>query len=68
MTTPISEMVRRRLISLDVILKAPTDYRFLHQQGLVGKQVAPPVDRRRFEAELPNDIWRMAPCMDRCSW
>ncbi|CAO0820760.1 hypothetical protein DFAR_1870002 [Desulfarculales bacterium] len=38
--------------------KAPTVYRFLHQQGLVGEQVAPSVDRRRFEAELPNDIWQ----------
>ncbi|CAO0822753.1 hypothetical protein DFAR_3290001 [Desulfarculales bacterium] len=51
-------MMRRRLTSLDVILKAPTDYRFLNQQGLMGKQVAPPVDRRRFEAKLPNDIWQ----------
>ncbi|CAO0823477.1 hypothetical protein DFAR_3710035 [Desulfarculales bacterium] len=24
----------------------------------MGKQVAPPVDRRRFEVELPNDIWQ----------
>ncbi|CAO0824197.1 hypothetical protein DFAR_490009 [Desulfarculales bacterium] len=24
----------------------------------MGKQVAPPVDRRRFEAELLNDIWQ----------
>ncbi|CAO0824255.1 hypothetical protein DFAR_550001 [Desulfarculales bacterium] len=38
--------------------KALTVYRFLHQQGLMGKQVAPPVDRRRFEVELPNDIWQ----------
>ncbi|CAO0823802.1 hypothetical protein DFAR_3920010 [Desulfarculales bacterium] len=52
----ISKMMRRRLTLLDVILKAPTVYRFLHQQGLLGKQVAPPVDRRRFEDELPNDI------------
>ncbi|CAO0823092.1 hypothetical protein DFAR_3460071 [Desulfarculales bacterium] len=25
------------MTSLDVILKAPTIYRFLHQQGLMGK-------------------------------
>ncbi|CAO0822563.1 hypothetical protein DFAR_3170022 [Desulfarculales bacterium] len=62
-TTLISEMVCRRLTSLDVILKAPTDYRFLRQQRLLGKLVAPPIDRRRFEAELPNDIWRMTPYM-----
>ncbi|CAO0819661.1 hypothetical protein DFAR_1050020 [Desulfarculales bacterium] len=58
-TTLISEMMRRRLTSLDVIIKAPTDYRFLHQQELMGKQVRPtPVDRRRCEAKLPNDIWQ----------
>ncbi|CAO0820447.1 hypothetical protein DFAR_1590002 [Desulfarculales bacterium] len=57
-TTIISEMMRRRLILLDIILKAPTVYRFLHQQRLMGKRVAPPVDRRRFEAKLPNDIWQ----------
>lgn len=57
-STLINEMRRRRLTSPDVALKAPTVYRFLHQQGLMGKQAAPPVDRRRFEAELPNDIWQ----------
>ncbi|CAO0819786.1 transposase [Desulfarculales bacterium] len=46
------------MTSLDVILKMPTVYRVLHQQELMSKQVAPPVDRRRFEAELPNDIWQ----------
>ncbi|CAO0820207.1 transposase [Desulfarculales bacterium] len=56
-----SEMMRRRLTSLDVVLKASTVYRFLHQQGLMGKQVAPPVDRKRFEAERPNDIWHSDP-------
>ncbi|CAO0821932.1 hypothetical protein DFAR_2730040 [Desulfarculales bacterium] len=56
--TIISEMMHRRLTSLDVILKSPTVDRFLHQQELMGKQVTPPVDRRCFEAELPNDIWQ----------
>ncbi|CAO0821962.1 hypothetical protein DFAR_2740027 [Desulfarculales bacterium] len=32
--TLISGMMRRRLTSLDVILKAPTVYRLLHQPGL----------------------------------
>ncbi|CAO0823875.1 hypothetical protein DFAR_3980009 [Desulfarculales bacterium] len=49
-------MMRRRLTLLDVTLKAPSVCRFLHQQGLLGKQVASPVDRRRFEVELSNDI------------
>ncbi|CAO0822241.1 hypothetical protein DFAR_2910015 [Desulfarculales bacterium] len=56
MTILISEMMRQRLTTFDVFLKAPTVYRFLHQQELKDKQVAPPVDRRRFEVELPNDI------------
>ncbi|CAO0822220.1 hypothetical protein DFAR_2890001 [Desulfarculales bacterium] len=51
-------MMRRRLTSPDVILKAPIVYRFLHQQGLMGKQGYSPIDRRRFEVELPNDIWQ----------
>ncbi|CAO0822038.1 hypothetical protein DFAR_270008 [Desulfarculales bacterium] len=68
MTTLISERMRRRLTSLDVILKAPTVYRCLHQQELMGKQVIPPVDRRHFEAELPTTFGRMTPCMGRCSW
>ncbi|CAO0824252.1 hypothetical protein DFAR_540004 [Desulfarculales bacterium] len=30
----------------------------------MGKQVASSVDRRRFEAELPNDIWqKVTPCI-----
>ncbi|CAO0824591.1 hypothetical protein DFAR_710054 [Desulfarculales bacterium] len=56
--TLISEMMRRRLTSFDLILKALTVYRFLHQQGLMGEQIAPPSDRRRLEAELSNDIWQ----------
>ncbi|CAO0822921.1 hypothetical protein DFAR_3380004 [Desulfarculales bacterium] len=56
------------MTSFDVILKAPTVYNFPHQQGLMGKQVTPPVDRRRLEAELPKDIGRVTPCMGRCSW
>ncbi|CAO0822812.1 hypothetical protein DFAR_320014 [Desulfarculales bacterium] len=67
-TTLTSEMMHRRLTSLDVILKAPTVYRFLHQQDLMGKQVAPPTDRRRCEAELPTTFGRVTPCMGRCSW
>ncbi|CAO0821047.1 hypothetical protein DFAR_2090025 [Desulfarculales bacterium] len=67
--TLISEMMRRRLTSFDLILKALTVYRFLHQQGLMGKQVASPVDRRRFEAKLPPTTFgRVTPCMGRCSW
>ncbi|CAO0822162.1 hypothetical protein DFAR_2860007 [Desulfarculales bacterium] len=36
-TTLFSEMMRQRLTLLDVILKAPTVYRFLYQQGADGQ-------------------------------
>jgi len=32
-------------------------YRFFHAQGLMDKSPKP-VDRRKFEAELPNDLWQ----------
>jgi putative transposase len=57
-STVIAEMRRRRLASPDVELKGPTVYRFLRQLGLMGNKAAPSIDRRKFEAELPNDIWQ----------
>ncbi|CAO0824077.1 hypothetical protein DFAR_4040036 [Desulfarculales bacterium] len=57
--TLISEMMRRRLTSFDVILKASTVYRFLRQQRLIGNQVASPVDCRRCEAELLKTFSRV---------
>lgn len=33
-----------------------TVYRFLHQHGLMAASA--PEDRRKFEAELPNDLWQ----------
>ena len=35
-----------------------TVYRFLHQQNLAQLPIKKPVDRRKFEAELPNDLWQ----------
>lgn len=35
-----------------------TVYRFLHQHDLMGPGAAPQEDRRKFEAELPNDLWQ----------
>ena len=35
-----------------------TLYRFLHQHDLMGRGAAGPEDRRKFEAELPNDLWQ----------
>lgn len=33
-------------------------YRLLKSQGLTGKAGNPPKDRRKFEAENPNDLWQ----------
>jgi len=35
-----------------------TAYRFLHQHDLMGSSGSAPEDRRKFEAELPNDLWQ----------
>jgi transposase InsO family protein len=35
-----------------------TAYRFLRDQGLMKAQQFIPEDRRKFEAELPNDLWQ----------
>ena len=35
-----------------------TVYRFLHQHNLMAPAGAGPEDRRKFEAELPNDLWQ----------
>jgi transposase InsO family protein len=57
-TSLIEEMVRRELVSPGVQLKASTVYRLLREQGLMNLRQAAPVDRRRFESELPNDLWQ----------
>jgi len=45
-------------LSPSIVLNNSTVYRFLHQQNLIHPQVNRPVDRRKFDAELPNDLWR----------
>ncbi len=42
----------------EVKLNNSTVYRFLHQQDLMHPKEKKPVDRRKFEAELPNDLWQ----------
>jgi transposase InsO family protein len=54
----ISDMERRRLVSPAFTLTAPTLYRFLHREGLMNPTEAQAPDRRKFEAELPNDLWQ----------
>lgn len=54
----IAEARQRRLVDPEVYLSAATVWRFLNRRNLVRPPAAPPEDRRRFEAELPNDIWQ----------
>jgi transposase InsO family protein len=60
--TGVPELIRimheRQICSAGSHLSQTTVYRFLHQQGLMGRQQAIPLDRRKFEAELPNDLWQ----------
>lgn len=39
-------------------LSPTTVYRFLRDRGLMKAQQMVPEDRRKFEAELPNDLWQ----------
>jgi transposase InsO family protein len=52
-------MNKRGLISLGVTLNPSTVYRFLHGHDLMELVRPVPEDRRRFEAELPNDLWQV---------
>jgi putative transposase len=54
----IAMMNRRSLVTAGFELNLSTVYRFLHQQNLMNLTKHKPVDRRKFEAELPNDLWQ----------
>jgi putative transposase len=58
----IREMNTRRLVSPGLSLAPTTVYRFLDHNGLMKMSRHTPEDRRRFEAELPNDLWQ-SDCM-----
>jgi transposase InsO family protein len=58
----IAEMSRRGVTSPGVRLTPSTVWRFLHKNGLMRLTEATPEDRRKFEAELPNDLWQ-SDCM-----
>jgi len=47
----------RKLLPADFKVTTATLYRLFHEQGLMYKNTAP-FDRRRFEAELANEIWQ----------
>jgi transposase InsO family protein len=54
----IATMEKRRLVTPGITLTLSSVYRFLHQQNLMNLTAQKPVDRRKFEAELPNDLWQ----------
>jgi len=54
----IEQMDRQNRVTPGIVLNNSTVYRFLHQQHLMAPQMKKPVDRRKFEAELPNDLWQ----------
>ena len=54
----IKEVKAREVLPADIELKQTTLYRFFHQEGIMTKKPFPNVDRRKFEAELPNDMWQ----------
>lgn len=54
----ISTMYRREIVPGDVNLNLSTVYRFMHSQGLMERSLSKPEDRRKYEAEFPNDIWQ----------
>ncbi len=54
----IKQMEERKLGTPGIKLAPSTVYRFLHARNLMGKNAHTPEDRRKFEAELPNDLWQ----------
>jgi putative transposase len=58
MVTLIEEMEKRKLLKPGHVLSQSTLYRFLKNEGVLKVQASPPIDRRKFEAEFPNDLWQ----------
>ena len=54
----IATMNERRLVTAGIELYPSTVYRFLHQYNMMKPAGSMPDDRRKFEAELPNDLWQ----------
>ena len=54
----VKQMEKRRLVTAGTNLSLSTAYRFLHSHNLMAKAASAPMDRRKFEAELPNDLWQ----------
>ncbi|MCK5486309.1 MAG: DDE-type integrase/transposase/recombinase [Desulfobacterales bacterium] len=56
-TDLIKELQKKELITPGITLYPSTVYRILQKEG-VKRETAGKIDRRRFEAEYPNDIWQ----------
>ena len=56
--TLVADMEKRKLVPPGIDLSLTTVYRFLHAHDLMRQNPGPAPDRRKFEAELPNDIWQ----------
>ncbi len=56
--TLMRELERRKLLAPGLFLATSTLRRFLKGEGLLKASAPLPVDRRKFEAELPNDLWQ----------
>lgn len=54
----IEAMHKRRLVLPGKDLSLSSVYRLLHRHHLMGSASPTPEDRRKFEAELPNDLWQ----------
>ena len=54
----IKLMHQRDLVTVGTDLNLSTVYRFLHSNNLMAKDQSAPTDRRKFEVELPNDMWQ----------
>ena len=54
----IEEMIIQKRVAPGIVLNSSTVYRFLHQKSLMDCLRPKPEDRRKFEAELPNDLWQ----------
>ena len=59
---PVVNLIRimqeRNLVTDGIVLNLTTVYRFLHSNNLMTKEQSTPTDRRKFEVELPNDMWQ----------
>ncbi len=60
LTLPVfmREAKQRKILLPGMRVTYSTLYRFLQSEGMLKKPSSAPEDRRRFEAEYPNDLWQ----------